>query len=264
MFPLLLLLPVEEREEGAWRAGFKDGDANLRLRSSSSSSSSSSPLSLFCKAITLANRCAAALAATFWVRLTVEKPPIPPSCFRWAGDIAGDVVSVLFDDSLHWRPYTGLPALLRSIRVFVKLLISWTQSLYLSEQKEDEPEKMDFSRGKAKFSRENGREKKRWVRFGEKCWNNSDVKTTAFDTEKRKTHASFQRQVRVDGKIIVFFFFPDNNKIVVNKIFNPFHLICVPFKYKNIQLYAVSKSYYMWYFNTTVYKEIFFLFFFGE
>jgi len=93
--------------------GPEEGGANLNSWSSSSSSSS---LSLFCKAITFANRWAAALVATFWVLLTVDKPPTPPIWFRWAGDIDGDLDSVPLDDRFHWRPYTGLLGLLRSIR----------------------------------------------------------------------------------------------------------------------------------------------------
>lgn len=87
----------------------EEGTANLN--SWSSSSSSYSALFLCCKAITLANRWAASLVATFWVRLTVERRP---------GDIDGDLDSVLLDDRLHWRAYTGLPALLRSILIKIR------------------------------------------------------------------------------------------------------------------------------------------------
>lgn len=107
---LTLLLAVVEKGEGVrWVRG-GGGALNRKSRSSSSSSSS-----LFWEAITCARRWAAAFAATFWVRLMVDKPPTAPACSReWgcAGDIAGDEEPVLLDPPLHWRPYTGLPVLL--------------------------------------------------------------------------------------------------------------------------------------------------------
>lgn len=80
---------------------------------SSSSSSYSSP-SAACEAMTCARRCAAALAATFWVRLTVENRE-----FGCNGDTAGDNDPVLLEVPLHCLEYTGLSGSLRSIAIYV-------------------------------------------------------------------------------------------------------------------------------------------------
>lgn len=74
--------------------------------------------------MTCARRCAAAFAATFWVRLMVENPldggSRAPGC---AGDMAGEDDPVLLP--LHWRVYTGLPVLRRSICIYSSRVYVW-------------------------------------------------------------------------------------------------------------------------------------------